>query len=369
MADVRLVVVGAGVIGLAVAREAAMRGIETIVLEAGTNIGSETSSRNSEVIHGGIYYAAGSLKALHCLAGRKRLYRYAEERNIPFSRCGKLIVANSEGEDSVLRGLLDRSIKNGLTGDDALRYLNAREVNRLEPNVHAVSALLSPSTGIIDSHSLMLAMQADAEAAGADLVLRSRVDQLVPGAPHTLSGNNDGDEWQLTADNVVVSAGLHSTHLMQGNDWLRPLAPQVRMVKGNYFALSGKSPFRHLVYPVPVEKGLGIHATLDLSGSTRFGPDTEDVVDIDYRVDERRQAVFESSIRRYWPDLPADRLLPAYAGIRPKVQLAGAEADFLIQGPDELATAGLAFLHGIESPGLTASLSLASSVCDRLSLT
>lgn len=367
MADVQLIVVGAGVIGLAVAREAAARGIETMVLEAAGVIGSETSSRNSEVIHAGIYYPPGSLKARHCVAGRKLLYKYAEERNLPFRRCGKLIVANSDQEDDVLRRLQARAEQNGLHGADALQYLDARQVAALEPQVRAQSGLLSPATGIVDSHALMLMLQGDAQHDGAQTVLRTHVARLVPGTPHCLAGTSDGDEWQLSADAVVVAAGLHSTQLMQQDAQLQALAPEIRYVKGNYFALSGKSPFSHLVYPVPSEQGLGVHATLDMGGCTRFGPDTEAVDAIDYEVNAARQAEFEASIRRYWPGLPDDRLMPAYSGIRPKLYAGGSEQDFLIQGPQEFGVGGLVFLHGIESPGLTASMSLAGAVCDRLS--
>lgn len=366
MADIDLLVIGAGVIGLAVAREAARRGIETMILEAGDTIGGETSSRNSEVIHAGIYYTPGSLKARHCVAGRNRLYQYVQERNVPFRRCGKLIVANSEVEDRTLHDLQARSIENGLTDSDALHYLNAAEVQELEPQVQARSALFSPSSGIVDSHSLMLAMLADAQADGAVLALHTRVEQLEPGKPHVLQGSSGGDEWRLTANNVVVATGLHSEQLMKQDDRLNALAPAIRWVKGSYFGLQGKSPFRHLVYPVPTKEGLGIHATLDMAGCTRFGPDTEAVNTISYPVDPQRRDTFESSIRRYWPELQADRLVPGYAGIRPKAQAADAEADFLIQGPDELGVQGLVFLHGIESPGLTASMSLASTVTNYL---
>tara|TARA_R110002096_G_scaffold20690_4_gene67948 strand:- start:1363 stop:2478 length:1116 start_codon:yes stop_codon:yes gene_type:complete len=369
MADLDLIIVGAGVVGLAVAREAALRGIEAMVLEAGDTFGSETSSRNSEVIHAGIYYAAGSLKARHCVAGRERLYRYAQERNVPYRRCGKLIVANSEQEEQVLRDLHDRAGKIGLTDTDALRYLNASEVKAMEPGVQALSALYSPASGIIDSHSLMLAMLGDAQACGAELALRTRVDQLLPGKPHSLSGSSDGDDWSLTANNVVVATGLKSTQLMQQDARLREAAPDIRWVKGNYFSYAGKSPFSHLVYPVPSADGLGIHATLDLAGSTRFGPDTEAVDEIAYQVDPRRSDVFAASIRRYWPELVPDKLIPAYAGIRPKARTAAVDGDFIIQGPRELGIEKLVFLHGIESPGLTASMSLASAVCDALPAT
>ncbi len=366
MADTDLLVIGAGVIGLAVAREAARRGIETMILEAGDTIGGETSSRNSEVIHAGIYYTPGSLKARHCIEGRNRLYQYVQERNVPFRRCGKLIVANSEKEDATLHELQRRSIENGLTDADALQYFSAGDINELEPQVRARSALYSPSSGIVDSHALMMALLADAQSDGAILALRTRVDQLEPGEPHVLQGSSSGEHWRLTANNVVVATGLHSAQLMTQDDRLNALAPTIRWVKGSYFALQGKSPFRHLVYPVPTKDGLGIHATLDMAGSTRFGPDTETVNSIAYSVDARRRDTFASSIRRYWPELQAERLVPGYAGIRPKAQPAGAEADFLIQGPQELGVQGLVFLHGIESPGLTASLSLASAVNDSL---
>jgi len=362
---IELTVVGAGVIGLAVAREAARRGMQTLVLEAGDTIGCETSSRNSEVIHAGIYYPPGSLKARHCVTGRRRLYRYLSERGVPHRRCGKLIVATCEAEEKILRDLLRRSVENGLTGTEALQYLGREDAVRMEPRLRASAALFSPSSGIVDSHALMLALQGDAESAGAQIVLRTRVDALVPGRPHTLSGTSVGQPWALQAAAVVMATGLHSTGLMRETH-LAALAPEIRFVKGSYFALSGSSPFSRLVYPVPTGGGLGIHAALDLAGQTRFGPDAEPVEHLGYQVDLCRKAHFESAIRRYWPELPGDRLYPAYAGVRPRVKAAGGTADFLIQGPAELGEPRLVFLHGIESPGLTAALSLAEAVCDLL---
>ena len=370
MADVKLIVVGAGVIGLAVAREAALRGIRTMVLEAGDVVGGETSSRNSEVIHAGIYYSPGSLKAWHCVAGRKQLYGYLSQRAIPHRRCGKLIVATCDAEEEVLQHLRERAVANGLAEADRLQYLSRREVNRREPELRASAALLSPSTGIVDSHSFMLALQGDAEAAGAEFVFRTRVESLSPGNPHMLAGTSGGQPWELRAGAVIVASGHHSASLMQRDPRLSTLAPEIRLVKGNYFALPGKSPFKQLIYPVPARDGLGIHATLDLAGQTRFGPDTEPVTAIDYDVDPRRRDRFESSIRRYWPGLASGKLVPAYAGIRPKVvpgTTGTGESDFLIQGPEELGEQGLVILHGIESPGLTAALSLARAACDRLS--
>ena len=359
-----LAVVGAGVIGLAVAREAARRGVPAMVIEAGEGIGRETSSRNSEVIHAGLYYPPGSLKARACVAGRRMLMRYLVDRGLPHRVTGKLIVATEPGEEPALATIATRAAAAGLTEVEALRPLTGAEARAMEPELRATAALFSPATGIFDSHAYMLALQAEAEAGGADFAFRAPVVRIEPGPPHVLVG---AEGWRIAARSVVVAAGLGTGRLMRAGP-LAHLCPQERFVKGSYFLLRGRSPFRHLVYPVPAGGGLGVHLTLDMAGRARFGPDAEPVDIPDTQVDPCRAPDFAAAVRRYWPGLPEDVLDPGHAGIRPKlVPPAGQDtADFVIQAEMELGVPGLAVLHGIESPGLTASLALAQTVCDRL---
>lgn len=370
MDEVDLVVIGAGVVGLAIARAAALRGVDVLVLEAHDAPGMETSSRNSEVIHAGMYYAPGSLKALHCVAGRRMLYRYLTERGVPHRQTGKLIVATSAEDDTKLAAIAARAAANGLTGDEALVPLTGAEARNLEPSLACTSALLSPSTGILDSHTFMLALQGDAENAGAMVSFGSRVTGFRPGPPHHLSGTSQGEGWELAAARVIVAGGLHSASLMR-QAGLGAFVPQDYWLKGSYFVLNRRGPFQHLIYPVPAAGGLGVHVTLDIGGGTRFGPDTEPTETLDYTVTEDRAPAFEQAIRRYWPGLPDGALDAGYAGIRPKLRApSGQDADFVIAGPGSGAGAsgadGLVVLHGIESPGLTASLSLAEAACDAL---
>ncbi|GAB4264797.1 MAG: NAD(P)/FAD-dependent oxidoreductase [Pararhodobacter sp.] len=366
MSDVDLVVIGAGAVGLATARAAARRGAEVMVLEAHDAPGMETSSRNSEVIHAGIYYAPGSLKARLCVEGRRRLFDYCAARGVPHRRIGKLIVATSAEEDAHLDAIAARAAANGLTGDDALRRLSGAEARALEPALRCTSALFSPATGILDSHAYMLALQGDAEAQGALFSFGTRVQSLIPGPPHVLIGQSQGEGFTLTARRVIVAAGLHTAGLMRRAGLA---APDDYWLKGTYMILDRKGPFRHLIYPVPAGGGLGVHVTLDMGGSTRFGPDTEPVDALDYTVDLARRPAFEAAIRRYWPDLPEGALTPGYAGIRPKLRaLAGQDADFMLHTPVQTGAEGLVALHGIESPGLTASLGLGDAACDALTL-
>jgi L-2-hydroxyglutarate oxidase LhgO len=326
----------------------------------------ETSSRNSEVIHAGIYYAPGSLKARYCVEGRRRLYEYCAARGVPHRRTGKLIVATTPEEEARLEAIAARATANGLTGEDALRRLNAAEAQAMEPALRCTAALYSPGTGILDSHAFMLSLQGDAEAHGALFSFGSRVQSLIPGPPHVLIGQSLGEGFTLTARRVIVAAGLHTAGLMRRAGLP---APEDYWLKGSYMVLDHKGPFSHLIYPVPVGGGLGVHVTLDMGGGTRFGPDTQPVEALDYTVDAARQADFEASIRRYWPDLPEGALTPGYAGIRPKLRAPeGSEPDFVIHDPVQTGAEGLVALHGIESPGLTASLALGTAACDALGL-
>ncbi len=363
MESVDCVVVGAGVVGLAVARALALTGREVIVLEAADGIGTETSSRNSEVIHAGIYYPAGSLMARFCVAGRKQLYGYLVEKGVPHSQCGKLIVATNELEDSKLADIRRRAAVNGV---DDMRLLTAAEAVALEPNLRCTSALLSPSTGIIDSHGYMVALQGDAENAGAVVVFHSPVLGGRAAAGGVEIDVGGAEPMTLRCNLLVNSAGLHAPALAGGIAGMpRERVPTAYYAKGNYFTLSGKSPFSRLIYPVPVPGGLGVHLTIDLGGQARFGPDVEWIEAIDYRVDPRRADGFYAAVRTYWPELKDGALQPGYSGIRPKITPQGAPAqDFVIQGPQTHGVPGLINLFGIESPGLTASLAIADHVLE-----
>jgi L-2-hydroxyglutarate oxidase LhgO len=362
MDEVECVVIGAGLVGLAVARALALSGREVVILEAEDAIGTHTSSRNSEVIHAGIYYPKGSLKARACVAGRQRLYRYCEEHGVPHRRCGKLIVATNVNQVSELREIQNRAHENGVA--DVVE-IPAAQAMRMEPALQCVAALHSPSTGIIDSHALMLAYLGDAEAAGAMLGLKSPLTKVL----FSDSGFEiHSEETRIHSKILVNSAGFRApsvARLMAG--FPADKVPPEYYAKGNYYSLTSRPPFSRLVYPVPEPGGLGVHVTLDLAGQARFGPDVEWVEHVglatDYAVDPRRAERFYAAIRRYWPALPDGALAPGYAGIRPKIS--GPKepaADFLIQGPAGHGVAGLVNLFGIESPGLTASLALADDV-------
>ncbi len=363
MESVDAVVVGAGVVGLAIARELALAGREVIILEAEDAIGTHTSSRNSEVIHAGIYYPKGSLKARSCVAGRDLLYQYCATHGVPHRRCGKLIVATNENQLKELQNIRDKAHANGVTDVD---WIAKDEVARMEPELFCMGALLSPSTGIIDSHALMLAYLGDAEAHGAMLALKSPLERarVREGFELHVSGS---DPIRCTV--LVNSAGLRAPTVAKAIEgYPSQLAPRELYAKGNYYSLSKKSPFSRLIYPVPEPGGLGVHVTLDLAGQARFGPDVEWVERINYDVDPRRAERFYAAIRRYWPGLPDNSLSPGYAGIRPKTAGPGEPApDFEIQGPRKHGVPGLVHLYGIESPGLTASLALARVVREELS--
>ncbi len=364
MDRVNAVVIGAGVIGLAVARALAQRGHEVVVLERETHIGTGVSSRNSEVIHAGLYYPTGSLKARLCVQGRQQLYAFCESHGVAHRRCGKLVVATETLQLAALDALAERARVNGVTD---VQRLDAAQAKALEPQLVGVGALLSPSTGIVDSQGLMLALQGDLEAAGGLVALSSAVTSIELGPPlHVV--HVGGDEPMALETRLLVNAGgLDAVPLashMQGLDAAQ--VPVAQRCKGSYFALSGASPFSRLIYPMPQSAGLGVHLTLDLGGQARFGPDVEWLEDdepIDYRVDPARAERFAADVRRYWPGLPDGALVPAYSGVRPKIHGPSEPApDFLLQGPAAHGVPGLVNLFGIESPGLTSCLALADAV-------
>jgi L-2-hydroxyglutarate oxidase LhgO len=365
MDEIECVVVGAGVIGLAVARALALAGYGVLVLERAYTIGFETSSRNSEVIHGGLYYPAGSLKAHSCVAGRQRLYAYCREHGVPHAQLGKLIVATSEIEIPGLERIAAAARANGV---DDLAWLNRAQAQRLEPALRCVAALLSPSTGIVDSHALMLAYQGEAEAAGAIVVLRTPVlsGKVCDGGFDLAIG---GDEpTAIRCRFLVNAAGLYAPALARAIEGVPPeTIPPAYFCRGVYFTLAGRAPFGRLIYPVPVAGGLGVHITLDLADQARFGPDVEWISSVDYTVDPARGEKFYDAVRTYWPDLRNGSLQPGYAGIRPKIAgPADPAADFVVQGPEIHGVPGLVNLYGIESPGLTSSLPLADEVARKL---
>jgi len=356
MDNVDVVVIGAGVVGLAVARELSSRGREVLILEAADTFGTETSSRNSEVIHAGIYYALGSLKARMCVSGRALLYDFCEEYGVPYRRCGKLIVATSESQLAQLEKIQRVAQANGVR----LEFFSRAQALALEPQLACEGALHSPATGIVDSHAYMLALLGQAENRGAMLVTESRVTSLLLDNDGMLIGINN-EAPLLKAKAVINSAGLYApqvARLISG--FPAEHIPTPWFAKGNYFTLAARSPFERLVYPIPEPGGLGVHLTLDLAGRARFGPDVQWIEQCDYKVEPQRAERFYAAIRRYWPALPDQALQPAYSGIRPKLDTP--DADFVIQGAGVHGVAGLVNLYGIESPGLTASLAIAEHV-------
>lgn len=369
-ADVETVVVGAGVVGLAVARALALKGHEVMVLERHERIGAETSSRNSEVIHAGLYYLPGSLRAKLCVAGKAQLYRFCEENGVAHVRCGKLLVATAEPEIARLEAIAATAATNGV---DDMRRLSADDVHGLEPQVRCILGYLSPSTGVIDSHGLMLALEGHMTARGGQVVLNTTVTGLrAPadeGGNFTIETEAAGERSTLTARNLVLAGGLSATTLGRmlsyGVDYA---VPQTYPARGHYFSLSGRVPFTHLVYPMPQGAWLGVHLTLDTSGRAKFGPDIEWIDTVSYAFDDQggeRQARFEREIRRYWPGLPDGALHPDYVGVRPKIYREGEPTpDFAIHGPAEHGIPRLVALYGIESPGLTSSLAIGGYVSE-----
>jgi len=355
------IVVGAGVVGLAIGRALALAGREPIIVETEKQIGMITSSRNSEVIHAGLYYPEGSLKASLCVRGKALLYDFCEARGIPHRRCGKIIIATSPGE----LGGMDKIIAAAQAADvNDLQHLDRADLHRLEPALNGVAGLLSPSTGIIDSHALMLALQGEAEANGAQVALASPIKSIAStpeGITITMVGD---DEPSLRTPLLINAAGLGAQPLAHTMEALAPAhIPAQHYAKGVYFTLTGRAPFSHLVYPMPEPGGLGVHLKLDIGGAARFGPDVEWVDTLDYAVDPARGDKFYAAIRRYWPDLADGALAPGYSGIRPKISGPGEPAaDFVISGPSDHGVPGLVNLFGIESPGLTSCLALAEHV-------
>ncbi|MYZ49167.1 NAD(P)/FAD-dependent oxidoreductase [Propylenella binzhouense] len=366
MLDFDAVVVGAGVIGLATARALALSGRSVLLVEQADSFGTETSSRNSEVIHAGIYYPEGSLKARLCVEGRHRLYAFLAERGIAHRRCGKLLVAVEEEEMAKVAALCRQAEANGV---DDIRMIGAEEARVIEPALATVGGAISPSTGIFDSHAYMLALMGDAENSGATIVFRAPF----LGAERSSDGTfrirvGGGEETVVEAAILVNAAGLRAAEVAAAIADLDPVhVPKISYAKGNYFSLGTSSPFNHLVYPMPNSASLGVHLTLDLAGNARFGPDAEWIEAIDYDVDPARADLFYAAIRRYWPGLPDHSLIPGYAGIRPKLVHANeAAADFRIDGMETHGIDGLVNLFGIESPGLTSSLAIAEEVLTRV---
>jgi L-2-hydroxyglutarate oxidase LhgO len=355
------IVIGAGVIGLAIARLLALAGREVLLLEANDAIGQETSSRNSGVIHAGIYYPPDSLKARCCVRGNRLLYNYCEERNISHSRCGKLVVAVCEDQQQRLKAIQQNAIDSGV-GD--LQWLDQAQTHDLEPDLRANAALLSPSSGIVDTHELMLALLADLESAGGMLVTHSRV----LGGAATQNGIelevDSGGVSAISATTVINAAGHGAVDIAaRFSDIPCRHIPTVYPVHGQYYEHAGKLPFSRLIYPLPGNTGLGIHATIDLGGQGRFGPDTVYFDEVDYSFDDSRKPAFINAIKDWYPGLDASRLQPGYVGVRPKLQAPGEGfADFLISRPRGHGVGGLTNLFGIDSPGLTSCMALAEEV-------
>jgi L-2-hydroxyglutarate oxidase LhgO len=368
--DLETVVVGAGVVGLAIARALARRGQSVTVLERNGGIGAEVSSRSSEVIHAGLYYPPGSLRGRLCVAGREMLYRFAADNGVAVRRCGKLLVATSPDELPALEAIAQTAVANGVTD---VRRLSGEETRALEPELAAAAALLSPSTGVIDSHGLLQALEGSLASLGGEVVLRSGVERIAcnPAGHFTLHVSTGAGEAKLSARLVVLAPGLGGSALAASVDWPHGYTPpRTYPAKGHYYVLSGRQPFSHLVYPMPQGAWLGVHLTLDVAGRAKFGPDCDWQKTADYRFEDEcgaRRRRFEREIRRYWPGLPDDALQPGYTGVRPKIYPQDAPvADFAIHGTREHGVANLVALYGIESPGLTASLAIAEHVAQRL---
>ncbi len=361
----QVLVIGAGVVGLAVARALALKGHEVVVAEAANAIGTGISSRNSEVIHGGMYYPTGSLRGRHCVAGRRMLYAFCASHGVPHRKCGKLIVATDAIETAKIEDIAAQGKINDVEG---LELIDAKAAQALEPQLSCTAALLSPETGIIDAHAYMLALRGDLEDRGGAIAFNTPVTgaRLKDGQRLVTFGGSNGGEFEF--DGVVNCAGLGAqgvAHAMEGYPQER--VPRLVLAKGNYFTFTGKAAFSRLIYPAPVPGGLGVHVTLDLAGRMRFGPDVEWIDKEYYPVNPERAAVFYERIRTYYPALPDGSLAPDYSGIRPKLTGKGeAQADFLIDAPAQHGVPGVVQMFGIESPGLTSSLSLAEEVSTAL---
>jgi L-2-hydroxyglutarate oxidase LhgO len=363
MNDCDALIVGAGVVGLAIARALAQQGQSVIVLEKNEAIGMETSSRNSEVIHAGLYYPTGSLKAQLCVEGKQKLYDYCASHHIPHRRCGKLIVATRDDEITAIEAIRQKGLANGV---DDLIWLSQDEARQKEPALSCVGALYSPSTGIIDSHSYMLALQGDLESHSGSIAFKTEFVSA-RALPHGFEIIADGDV-SLTATRLINAGGLHASSIARAIEGLdASFVPTTLYAKGNYFSLSQRAPFTHLIYPAPHTHGLGVHLTLDMAGAAKFGPDVEWVDHLHYEVDPQRGDSFYAAIRTYWPDLPDGALHASYSGIRPKISGPhDPAADFRIDDESVHGLKGLVNLFGIESPGLTSSLAIADRVCHLL---
>ncbi len=366
MADIDCIVAGAGVVGLAIARAVALSGREVLVLDARDGIGTQTSSRNSEVIHAGLYYPEGSLKARLCVAGKQALYGYLRERGLAHQACGKLLVATQQDQIPKLHGIIARGTAAGVHD---LRLIDEAAIKAMEPEVSAIAAVWSPSTGVLDSHAFMLSLQGDVENAGGMLAFQTPVCDIRRDRGEFVVVTGGPDPATIRSRLFINSAG-HGAPALAAllADYPRQMLPKQAYAKGNYFSLTGKQPFKRLIYPTPEAAGLGVHATIDLAGRVRFGPDVEWVDDDqDLAVDPARANSFYAAIRSYWPGLPDGALTPDYAGIRPKLHGPGEPMpDFRIEGPADHGVDGLIALFGIESPGLTASLAIGEDVLARL---
>ncbi len=361
----QILVIGAGVVGLAVARAAALAGHEAIVAEATGGIGNGVSSRNSEVIHAGMYYPTGSLRARHCVQGRRMLYEFCASHRVPHRKCGKLIVAVEEKQTAKIEAIYRQG---GINGVEGLEFLGGNAARAMEPALSCVAALHSGETGIIDSHGFMLALQGDLEDHGGMIAFNTRIERLTRSASGWLVAFAGAEAGTFGVDAVINSAGLGAQGLARATDGYPPArVPRLVLAKGNYFGFAGRPVFSHLIYPAPVEGGLGTHVTLDMGGRMRFGPDVEWIENEHYDVDPRRAESFYASIRTYWPELPDNSLVPDYCGIRPKLTGPGEPAaDFVIDGPAAHGLPRLVHLFGIESPGLTSALSIAAEVVRQL---
>lgn len=356
-----VLVIGAGAVGLACARALARRGTSVIVAEREAGIGAGISSRNSEVVHAGLYYPTGSLRARHCVAGRRMLYDFAQSHGVPHRACGKLVVATDELEAAKIEGIYQQGLANDVEG---LRWIDGAEAVRLEGSLACHSALVSEATGIVDSHAFMLALQGDLEDAGGILAFNSPITEISRAGAVWQVGYGGAEPGTIAVDAVVNTAGLGAQAVARLDpDYPAERIPPLVLAKGNYFGCTGRPAFSRLIYPAPVDGGLGVHLTLDLAGRMRFGPDVEWVEHEAYEVDPDRAGSFYASIRRYWPGLPDGALVPDYSGIRPKLTGPGEKpADFVIDGPTQHGIAGIVHLFGIESPGLTSALSIAEHV-------
>ncbi|MEI7804192.1 MAG: NAD(P)/FAD-dependent oxidoreductase [Hyphomicrobiales bacterium] len=360
-----LLVIGAGVVGLAVARAAAIAGHDVVVAEAAGAIGTGISSRNSEVIHAGMYYSTGSLRARHCPIGRRMLYEFCASHGVPHRKCGKLIVAVNAAEAKKLEAI---SAQGNINGIEGLRLIDGNEARALEPALTCVAALISPETGIIDSHAYMLALRGDLEEKGGAIAFNTPVEAIAREAGRWSARFGGNDATTLTFDAVVNCAGLKAQDVAaRMQDYPPARIPRLVLAKGNYFSYAGRPVFSRLIYPAPVDGGLGVHITLDMAGRMRFGPDVEWITKEDYEVDPARAASFYERVRTYWTGLPDNSLIADYSGIRPKLSGPGEPiVDFIIEGPQQHKLPGLVQMFGIESPGLTSSLSLADAVLAHL---